>query len=129
MPPLDPLIGTSDLRTGRDHCQDVSFRTFSPRSNPDHRQVFVRRALVERGAFVLEENLRPKLNTGVHLGLGVRMANKGAVGLSCRLHDLALAFVTAHFAADKHSQARVHARNQVGDHRRTAWAGPQPGIH
>ncbi len=75
--------------------------------------LFVKTSLVDTGAFELLGSFVNKVNLGLGVGVG-NLPNKAAVGLACRLHDRSLAFVCAHFAADKHGKERTGARIRDG---------------
>ena len=47
------------------------------------------------------------------VAVGMDLPNKAAVGLACRIHDRTVAFVTAHFAADKHGKQHLPDRIRV----------------
>lgn len=76
--------------------------------------IYISRHLLATGAVVVDKTrgVRPSLQTGVKVG-PFQLPNKGSVGLAFRLHDVCLAFATAHFAADKNQRSRVEARNKV----------------
>ena len=73
--------------------------------------LFVRTADVVSGAFYPHLASVNRLATGVDV-MGLRIPNKGVVGLSARYHDTTLAFVTAHFASDKKGRNKLWRRNR-----------------
>lgn len=73
--------------------------------------LFVKKALVDAKIFVREDVLKDKVHSGFRV-LGIyRMPNKGVVGMACKFHDFSLAFVCAHFCADKYGKSNTANRN------------------
>lgn len=68
------------------------------------------------GAFAAVGAETSAVRNGVHLVLG-RAGNKGMTGLSFRMHDATLAFVTCHYASDSGGKRRLRQRH--ADARRT----------
>eukprot|EP00935_MAST-01C_sp_MAST-1C-sp1_P000562 g562.t1 len=74
--------------------------------------LFVRASLQRSGVFEVTETARTaqEVNRGKNLG-AFRAANKGAVGVPCRLGSSTLAFVTCHLASDSKGKSKIEKRN------------------
>jgi hypothetical protein len=74
--------------------------------------LFVRASLQQNGSFEVPEvsKTAQEVTRGKNLGV-VRAANKGAVGVPCRLGSSTLAFVTCHLASDSKGKSKIGSRN------------------
>jgi hypothetical protein len=74
--------------------------------------VFLRRDEVDGGVASVESHpVVHSVSMGQPLLGGVRLPNKGGVGISVKYHDSTLAFLTAHFASDSGGRLQPRTRN------------------
>jgi hypothetical protein len=74
--------------------------------------LFVRASLERSGVFEVPDlcTKKAEVTRGKNLGV-MRAANKGAVGVPCRLGSSTLAFVTCHLASDSKGKSKLGNRN------------------